>query len=84
MKWFKTNEILKDGWYWWKGGEWDYDPKILEVASGVIVDSRPGDSWGTYWEIYEHTNFNSGLWYGPIEEPPHITKEEFNNSIRSK
>jgi len=65
--WFKAN-TLDDGWYWWKAGEDDYEPEVLEVTNGVVVDSRPLDSYGAVWEVYEHDNFG-GLWSGPIEIP---------------
>ena len=63
--WFKTNNPLKDGWYWRKCNESDPDPECLQICNGMIIDKQPTDSYGAVWEIYEHQDYN-GLWQGPI------------------
>ena len=69
MRWMKTDQPLKDGWYWRKCKADDPDPDCVEVINGIIIDSRPIDSHGAKWEIYEHNYFGGWLWYGPLKIP---------------
>ena len=69
-KWVNSPETLEDGFYWWRYGEKcsQDNYEILQVCNGIIVDTRPIDSYGINWEVYEHKDF-SGEWSGPIIPP---------------
>jgi hypothetical protein len=68
IKWQSNIATLEDGWYWRRINLNDLDAECIEVNDGWVIDSRPIDSHGIDWEIYEHQDF--GLeWYGPLEVP---------------
>jgi len=56
--WIKTKGPLSDGWYWYRGGDFDGDPEVFQVANGYIIDNDGS-------EMFEHTDY-SGEWSGPI------------------
>lgn len=74
-EWIQTDKPLPDGWYWRKCHlVEDTDPNVIEVINGIIVDSRPIDSYGANWEVYEHDEFKGWWWWGPLNIPPHKAK----------
>ena len=70
LEWMKTEQPLPDGWYWRKAGISDSDPDVIQVINEIMVDSRPIDSYGANWEVYEHDEFIGWWWYGPLNIPP--------------
>jgi len=71
---FATSEPLDDGWYWRKIQDDDPTPGIVEVCNGWFSDTRPTDSYGAHWEVYESDDFKGWLWCGPIKPPVSINK----------
>lgn len=55
-----------DGWYIWRNSpDWPKDCyKCIEIANGIMIDTIPGDSYGTY-EILEECK-PYGQFKGPI------------------
>jgi hypothetical protein len=70
MKWIKEPKTLQDGFYWWRPNEFypQEDYEMIKICNGFIIDSRPTDSYGANWEIFEHTDF-LGEWNGPLVPP---------------
>ena len=67
-KWFKTNDSLPDGWYFWRASEKDKDPQVVQICGGFICDLCNGGKDGYDIIYYEHQDY-SGEWFGPLEVP---------------